>query len=353
MMKPLLTVLLCLIFLNCNAQRISDSLFFMHMRSRKISLSEKKPDSIFNFPFQSVKVWDARADTSSIGFLKYLGGTCKLLLKKGLSNSLTDFINSNYGLSNDSNNLLIIIKEFRITNYAAINEMKDINIYTWNSGAVISAELFLQTGNIYRALYKTDSIQIASFKSETAAQLAEEGFRLILKKSENKNLSEMHIGKTAFSFSDIEKHVSDFTNFPILNATTLNKGAYKNFNEFKTNNPSIRNFEIKKGYLSDELFVTEHNQSYPLHDFWGYCDGKNVFIYSAKNLFKLIKSQNTYNIKGIKSLSKTEDIGKELAEGTALALIGISAYPQSENSSEIIKANVTAFQLNMQNGELY
>ena len=352
-MKLLLTVLLFLIFFNCEAQRISDSSFFASMKTRKIFLAEKPYDTIYNLPFHDIEILDARPDTTSIGFMKYTGGTTKLYLKKGFASSFKNFINTNYKVNADSDNLLILIKEFRITNYATINKMKDINIYTWNSGAVISAELFLQTRNSYRALYKTDSILIGSSKSETAARLVEDGFRLILKKSENKNLSEMHIGKTAFSFADIEKHVHDFINFPILNAATLNKGVYKTFNEFKTNNPSIKNFEVKKGNLSDELFVTEDNQSYPLHDFWGYCDGKNVFIYSAKNLFQLIKSQNTYNIKGIKSLSKTQDIGREFADAAALALVGISAYPQSNSSSEIIKAMITAFQLNMQNGELY
>ena len=51
-------------------------------------------------------------------------------------------------------------------------------------------------------------------KNETIEESVERSFRTILKKSQDKNLAEMHIGKTAFSFNDIKKHIDDFTNYP-------------------------------------------------------------------------------------------------------------------------------------------
>ena len=91
----------------------------------------------------------------------------------------------------------------------------------WNSGAIISAELFLNNGNSYHALYKVDSILRTLSKNETVEESVERSFRTILKKSQDKNLAEMHIGKTAFSFNDMEKHVADFdqlSNFKNRNA---------------------------------------------------------------------------------------------------------------------------------------
>lgn len=352
-MKPLLTVLLCLSCLMCLSQKNTDSLFFAHMQSRKISLYEKPYDTIYNLPFHNIQILDARPDTSSIGFLRYGGTTNKLYLEKGLANTFTNFINTNYKLSKDTNNLLILIKEFRVSDYASKLGLEDVNISQWNSGIIISGELFLNNGNNYRALYKVDSILVVISNNETAEESVERSFRAILRKSQDKSLSEMHIGKTAFSFDDIKKHIDDFVNFPVLKSTTYNKGVYKNFNEFKTNNPSIINFEIKKGKLSDELFINDGNQSYPIQDFWGYCNGKNLFIYSAKNLFQLIRTGNTFNIRGMKSF-KTR---KTLIKDTTTYLLGnlILTGRQSNDylNYDKFKSNITAFQLNMQNGELY
>ena len=127
------------------------------------------------------------------------------------------------------------------------------------------------------------------------------------------------------------------------------RGVYKNFNEFKNNSPSLKEFEIKKGHFSDELFITENNQTYPLQNFWGYSDGKNLFIRSANNLFQLIKIGNTFNIKGIKSFSQNynKNVGNEVMSSY---FIGVPLSALVKNNYKIV---TTAFQLNMQNGELY
>ena len=157
-MKALLTVLLCLFCLICFSQKNSDSLYFAEMKGRKISLPEKPFDTIYNLPFHDIQVIDARLDTTSIGFIKYIGGTAKLYLEKGLANSFKNFIKINYKLNADSNNLFILIKEFRVTDYAASEGVQSNNELQWNSGAIISAELFLNNGSNYHALYKVDSI---------------------------------------------------------------------------------------------------------------------------------------------------------------------------------------------------
>ncbi len=349
-MKPLLTALLLLVFFNCIAQKNLDSLFFAKMQNRKISLPENSSsDSIFNLPFHDVQIIDARADTTSIGFSKYTGGTAKLFLAPGLANSFKNFIQTNYKLTTDSNSLFILIKEFRITDYAAIAGAESNNESRWNSGVIISTELFLNNNSGYHALYRIDSILIAKSNHETFEELIEKSFTTILSKSQNKFLSNMHIGKTAFSVEDIRKHAADFFAYPILKTEAPNKGVYKNFTEFENNSPSIKDFEIKKGKFTDEVLITENNQTYPLQNFWGYCDGKNSFIRSADNLFQLVRTGNTFNVKAIKSFSQkyNKNVGNEVMSSY---ILGVPASAFVKNN---YKANPTAFQLNMQTGELY
>jgi len=347
-MKPLLTALLLLVFCNCIAQRNSDSLFFAKMHDRKISLPQEAHNTISNLPFNDIHIIDARPDTTSIGFLKAGGVTTRLNFQKNFSSAFHMYVQQNYHLSNDSNNLVILIKAFRITQYAQSDE----NATQWKGGCLISCELFLFNNNHYHALYRIDTVLIRLPRGETISELVAESFRTILKKSENRNLSEMHIGKTAFLFADIQKHLNNFFNFPIVKDSILKKGVYKNFNEFKLNKPSIVNYEVQKGKLSDELYVTENNQTYPLQGFWGYCDGKNLFIRSANNLFQLIKTNNTFNVRASKLVSVEEDFGKELLAGVAeAAIFPNAAYAVPNISKYDIKLN--AFQLNMENGEIY
>ncbi len=353
-MNPLLTVVFTVASLVCLSQRNSDSLYFANMKSRKIEVSVKQQKVIANLPFNKIQVWDVRPDTSTIGFLKFgNSNTKRLYFDAGLANTFNNFVINNYKLSNDTNNLLILIKELRISNYATKRKTEDINVSGWNAGAVISAELFLSNESNYRALYKVDSILVETSPTETVEELVIESFKIILKKVQDKKISEIHIGKTAFSFSDLQKHINDYTNFPILKNTILNKGVYRNFIEFRINNPSIKEFEVRKGKLSDELFVTENNQSFPLQNFWGYSDGKNVFIYSAKNLFQLFRSENTYNMKGIKSFKTRETLIKD----TTTYLLGNLIFTGRQSNDYLnngeFNMKITAFQLNMQNGELY
>jgi hypothetical protein len=144
---------------------------------------------------------------------------------------------------------------------------------------------------------------------------------------------------------------------PILKDSILHKGVYRSFAEFKNNKPSIENFEIGKGNFTDELYVADNHETYPLQDFWGYCDGKNLFVRSANNLFQLYRTGNTFNTKAFKSLKKAkysigaaaEQIGIGLLTRTAGDLILINP----KNPQDKYRVVTSAFQLNMQTGEIF
>jgi hypothetical protein len=66
---------------------------------------------------------------------------------------------------------------------------------------------------------------------------------------------------------------------PIDSNPNLIRGVYASFEEFRNNEPSIQNFEIKMAGPNLLLYIKESNgRSYYSHEAWGYCDGKNIFI---------------------------------------------------------------------------
>jgi hypothetical protein len=325
---------------------------------QSLTVSPTHGQTVLNLPFNTVEIRDVRPDTTSIGFLKpgAFEKTERINFKNNLASQFHEYITSNYLLKSTDTliGLIILIKNFRVSSFMNFAGIKDDNSILWNPGIILSAELFLNNGKGYHALYKVDTIITKDAKTGWIENVISEAFQTILQKAGNKNLTQMHIGKTEFSDQDIEDHAEGFYNIPIISDSILNKGVYMNFTEFKINNPSIKSFEIKKGKLSDELYISEANQTYPLQDFWGYCDGKNLFIHSAKNLFQLYKAGNTFNTLAFKSLKKkTFSVGDAAMIGAANLLTkGILEVPLAKNTN-VYKAKSSAFQLNIQDGEIY
>jgi hypothetical protein len=232
-----------------------DSLFFAKMPVREVTYIDKQHQVNITLPFKAVHVWDASFDMTSIGFIgfKNIEKPYRVVFKNGLSGEIDRFITANYLLNQEdtAHNLIVLLKKFRISDYVSPGEIKSNNDQQWNSGTMIEAELFLEMGYTYHALYKLDTIVIA--QTESVDELVENSFKAIFKKSENKSLSQMHIGKTAFTYSDLKNHATEFASLPILKDEALKKGVYVSFSEFKNNNPSIINFEVHKGQLADEL----------------------------------------------------------------------------------------------------
>jgi len=69
-----------------------------------------------------------------------------------------------------------------------------------------------------------DSTLVVLSGNETIEESVARSFRVILKKSENKNLSEMHIGKTAFSLMKLKILMSVLVknNYKAISAFHLN-----------------------------------------------------------------------------------------------------------------------------------
>ena len=188
-MKTFITgVLLLISGIGFSQKNNVDSTYFVNMKSNIISLQSISVDSIYDLPFNHVRVLDVRPDTTCVGFIKF-SNTDKLIFAKDFSSAFAEYIHQHYNTSKDSNDLLIVTKEFRITNYAHINGISNQNVTQWSGGCMINVELYLNNNSDYHALYKIDSLLIELSAKESAAYLIAESFRTILKKSENKNLS--------------------------------------------------------------------------------------------------------------------------------------------------------------------
>jgi len=98
----------------------------------------------------------------------------------------------------------------------------------------------------------------------------------------------------------------------ILTDAQLTAGAYKNFTDFRNNNPRLSvDYEIKDGQriLLIEGKKGKFRKVHPDDRVWGFCDGKDMYINQFGTFYKLSKSSaNTFEFFGVDYDKKLSNI---------------------------------------------
>lgn len=62
-------------------------------------------------------------------------------------------------------------------------------------------------------------------------------------------------------------------------------------------------FRFSNGKLTDELYIVNGNSEILVAKYWGFYDGKNLFIQAGMSAFKAVQQQNTFEIFGSKHVT--------------------------------------------------
>lgn len=350
--KRIILMLFLLVVLGfiASAQKITKN-YFADLHKKTIELKNSKEPKP-SLPFSNIIIRDARQDTSCLAFFT-AEVTYKVDLENGVVPSITNYIKSSYSFSPDSDssvNLFMVIKKLWLTDLIAVADEVNPTQTKWNPGIIFEAEFFSEKNGLYHTLYKTDTIiaTTVSLKGNEDFYI-QKAVTTSFEKFSNKQLPDIRFGKKEFTQQNIDNYISGLHSYPITKDSVLKKGVYKTFEEFKNNAPAVTEFEIKKDAMIDVLYATENKQSYLLRDFWGYCDGANIYINSADNFFQLFKCQNTFNVRGFKYIKKRKQVRVEniLMFGLAGGVVG------KGNKRVVYKGTITSMQLDMGTGELF
>jgi len=251
---------------------------FSKMPIRTIALEQSSGNIKPSLAFSDVHVLDARADTSAVCFDKILfqreNKVHKVFVEEGISKSFKNFISNSYALApktDTSNNLFIAIKKLWLSDQVPYVSNIDASKTKWESGLILQAEVYSEQNGIYHALYKIDSIVVADLKIAGNEKIyLSHGIEVLLAKIRDKDRGQIRHGKTSFSLETIKNHLAAMYDYPILSSSVLKKGVYKTFEEFRNNEPSINNFEVKKDLKTDALYMVDLNGNQSLlRDCWG------------------------------------------------------------------------------------
>lgn len=303
----------------------------------------------------AVEILDARDDTSSAGYYTSQSRrTSKIIFSGPAAAEITTWMNGYFGLGNNGtsgNTIFGVIRKLRvsdeITPKTFDNGHQGQARNGWDRGVMIKMEYYIRKDSLYYPLYRFDSLLVFDEKLyDHAGEFITNALEASLNKLYGLNIDIALARSRKISAADILNKIRLSYNQPVLNDVVYKKGIYASFNEFKTNNPSITDYEFKKGQLGDILYVKKDGLEYPERTAWGFCDGKNIYINSGDKFSQLIRVGNTFDFKGIKSITKlvTRNILK-----TSLLNLATNTGERITN----FNARLKYFQVDMETGDVY
>lgn len=318
-----------------------------------LDLAGKTTKKTGKLPFKNIVVKDYRFDTTKVGYFKT---RTQVVLNASPSMAFTTALNHYFRNLLDpasEKTLVIILKTFWLQQDYDVSEDEKAGIrsgyYSFfeNKNAVCLAdlEIFSQAGNELKALTKLDyEFDLSSYRKNNLDDVSLIAFDSAVMKIQSLNVDEVLGRKKIFTPDELHNGYTKRFQLPVLTAQPA-KAVFLSFEDFKQGKAGHADFRVKKGSLTDELYVKSGNSETLLLDFWGFFDGTDYYIKLGHNFFKLLRQNNTFDFMGAKNLTRYSSNYDTYAGG--------SMSPSGRMTIVQTKLDLKPFQLDMESGEFY
>lgn len=338
---------------------------FSRFRPHMVNLAEVKTELNRSIPFKpaNIIVLDYRFDSSSLGFInKKSGQKKKLVLKNGTCVGIEHFFKKILQVQDPQSTsgveLVAVLQKLWLSDDLIVTDKNIKRIAPMRSGMILQIGYFLKSGESYFPLYKFDTTiaDIHPVKSKAGEYLVNALGKSIekLRSIDVNNVIESGKG---YRLADIENVYSSRFTLPVL-LQDPKKGVYLSFEEFRKNQPSITEFSLRSDAKTDNIYYKdESGKEVLLRKLFAISDGKDFYIWSSDNLYRLYRSCNTFNLFGSRyfyfpSTSYFIDplfIPNYLLAGAAGMSTIVYFNPNAGGNSKI-KRKMQFYQLDMETG---
>ncbi|MEQ1797996.1 MAG: hypothetical protein ABL872_08585 [Lacibacter sp.] len=278
-------------------------------------------------------------------------------MKKGTATATRNFIQEAVKFDETSGNeLVMIIRKLWLSKEIGNNTFNDKDQQEKDPflpGLLTRFEFYVKNGDQFSVLYRFDSSLISTKKKMDEAELIETALYESLKKIQTINVDQKIKTGTRLSWGKIDSFSRQLHYLPVFSAEQLKKGIFRSYSEFKNNNPSIKNYELRNGQLGDLLIAKdEQGIEYPIRKIWGFSDGQTVYIKSADNFFPIYFFNNTVYTRAAKSAKRSS--GRE-AKIISYILLPMPIAEGLDRTGAFEHYGITLqfYQLDIETGELY
>lgn len=352
-LSPVCLVLLCL---SAIAQRKKITINDL---SRKTVHFDKPNDLYFPGLFRHFEVIDERPDTGRIG-ISLVFGTYRsnydrqFVFDKPAAAEISEYLNRFSTRPDAPFTALVVLRGLWLSNsnYLGRDGLKSAEVQYEQWHIRLKAEIYATRDSLYTPIFRYDTVWSKKMHDYTSAtrpsfpELEANLSNLFLHLADNASSvteQKQNSGRPISRQQISEFNRSRFDKFADTN-TTYAKGVYANFEEFKNNSPSIRDFEIKIEkkdhllYIKDEAGKTTFSA-----DAWGYSDGDSLFIMRDGILWPVWKEEKAFYFYALSD--------KEINPPQNIYAFGRPLYtpPARENLEE----ETCIYTLDIDTGEIY
>ena len=303
---------------------------------------------------------DVRADTSYVGIrmknslLEEDKMFKKVNVERGLGEWMTAFMNrcNRHHVKKGAPQMVCFVKQLRVIQLDSINRLS--NKKECYSKIRLEVEAYLLIDTTYYPALKMDTIAMALTPGNRNFSILGKLVTALTAKSSRMDEDKI-LKRKGYTSAQLDERYTKRFDKPILAARIFNRGVYKSFEEFIQNRPSIVNYRFLKDKKADILSVkNESNLWERLHDVFGFCDGRTIWInlkgsyrplVKQGSTFEFIETQNYWYRSAVPSIP--------IGVGASPLGLKIGVLLSSEMSNSAVVTDRMAYQLNMDNGELW
>lgn len=305
-------------------------------------------------PFNNIQVIDNRYDTTKQGFFPvYKSAPRAIRFNRTLSTWMLDQMNTSTQTSSEQErNLIVVIQKFWFNTFTdqrftPFKQQLKTSLY-------YKIELFSQKGNSFFALKRNEGVITKSFdETETYSPLVDSVFKKIREDLASMNYQTKEDAKNTIA-------LQDFTGYLFKKAEKapvqkrIKPGVYVSYNDFveqRTIGDSVDIVQYKDYFgrqtVACHLGVYVRNFLQSCNKYWGYYDGRYLYVNTGKGLFvRLMPWYNQFVLADLQQLVFTKKRKSFIDE----AYISTSEY---RIVKDFAKAYHLFFQLDYDDGKLY
>jgi hypothetical protein len=260
--------------------------------------------------FRHFEVIDERADTSRIGihtFNPTIGNSRnrQLIFPRPAAGEIAAWLNDHFTRPGAPYTALIVLRTLWLSdaNYIREDKVKNPEILFDRTHIRLKVEIYAATDSFYVPILRYDTLQTYK-RSNPYNNLAT--YYSLWDRDVSTMLSDMADSASSLALIRTDRgrqlHREDILQYnrsrfdpAITGSAALSPGVYASFEEFRSNTPSIQNFEIKLEKKNRLLYIKDAGgTSYYSHDAWGYCDGKSIYVMRDGVLYPAWKEGNAF-----------------------------------------------------------
>jgi hypothetical protein len=278
-----------------------------------------------NSLFSHFEVIDERPDTARIGVHTNMKTFRRpydrqLVFDRPASLAVAAWLNNHFSRPGAPYTALIVLRSLWLSDARYIREdlVRDPDRRFEKTHIRLKAEVYAIKGDRYLPVIRFDTLQATkkmTYYASLRAPYSDWGYNLasilaeLADSSSSVTARKQNDGRW-IGIGDIRQFNASRFEAPIGTDSGLTRGVYANFEEFRNNAPSIRDFEVKVEDNRRILYTREGGNSYYTHDAWGYCDGKDVYIMRDGVLYSAWREGKAfYFYRDIISRVNPQDVG--------------------------------------------